>query len=200
MKKLLFGAVVLALFLGRSALPAPREMENMALFRTLGVDTDTVTTSTGLRAGQKEEKSLVLSAPGKDLDEAMDGLQARCDGTVFLGYVDQVLVGEELARQSLTPLMERLRRDGELSLSARLWVVRGDTAKAGVDSGGDRGVEQRLNTLRLAGADTRTAGEIWADLLDRGTARVPALKLKDGLLSPAGWAVLKEDRLVGFVE
>lgn len=196
MKKILFVSMVLALMFGRVALPAPREMENMVLFRALGVDTDTFTAS----SGRSEEKSEVLTAQGEDLKHGKTQLQTRSDSTVFLGYVDHVLVGEELARAGLSPLLDQMSRDGELGLGARLWVVKGETAQAGVESGGEDGVDRRLNTLRLSGTETRTAGEIWADLLDRGTAQVPALELRDGLLTPCGWAVLEGDRLTGFLE
>ncbi len=196
MKKILFGAMVLTLLFGRTTLPAPREMENMVLFRTLGADGGSYTASTS----RSEEKAVVLTAWGEDLQAGKTDLQRRSDSTVFLGYVDHVLVGEELAQAGVAPLLDQMGRDGELGLGARLWVVRGDTARAGVESGGESGVDRRLNTLRLSGTETRTAGEVWADLLDRGTAVVPALELKDGLLTPAGWAVLEGDRLAGFLE
>lgn len=195
MKKVLFGAMVLVLLFGRTALPAPREMENMVLFRTLGADVDSFTVS----SGRSEEKAVVLTARGADLEKGKTDLQARSDSTVFLGYVDHVLIGEEQAKAGAGPLLEQMSRDGELGLGARLWVVKGDTARAGVESGGEDGVDRRLNTLRLSGTDTRTAGEVWADLLDRGTAKVPALELRDGMLTPAGWAVLEKGRLAGYV-
>ncbi len=196
MKKLLFAAMVLALMFGRTALPAPREMENMVLFRTLGVDVGSFTAS----SGRSEEKSEVLTAQGEDLAQGKTDLQTKSDSTVFLGYVDHVLIGEELASTGVAPILDQMSRDGELGLGAGIWVVKGATAQAGVESGGEDGVDRRLNTLRLSGTETRTAGEVWADLLDRGTANVPALELRDGLLTPIGWAVLEGDRLIGFIE
>lgn len=202
------------LLTGCDGLPRAREMGDMALLRTLGVDVGeegpSVTVSTGPQArglqGQNEP-ALTLTAEGESLSAAALELQGRSDRYVFFGYADQLLLGEGLAREDVRPVLDWFARDGELGLGAQLWVIRGNTARAAVESGGERGVEGRLSTLRTDGrlgvaAIPRTAGEVYADLLEWGSAYAPALVLggeegKD--LMDGGYAVFKGGALVGFL-
>ena len=206
----------LALLLtGCSGLPRPREMGDMALLRTMGVDLEedglSVTVSTGPRARGLQgegESALVLSARGDSLSAAALTLQSLSDSYVFFGYVDQLLLGEELARSGVTQVLDYFARDVELGLGAQLWIVRGSSAQKAVEAGGDRGVEGRLSTLRQDGemgvaALARTAGEVYTDLLEQGAACLPALTPGEGeqtTLLQAGYAVLKGDTLAGFLE
>lgn len=185
----------------------------MALLRTMGVDREgdrvSLTVSTGPRArglqGERES-ALTLTARAGSLSGAALAVQGQSDSYVFFGYVDQLLLGEELARESVLPVLDYISRDTELSLGAQLWLVRGDTARAAVESGGEEGVDSRLSTLRTDGkmgiaAISRTAGEVYADLLERGAAYVPALALgEDPSLEERGYAVLKGESLAGFLE
>ena len=113
----------------------------MALLRTLGVDGAgeglEVTASTGPRPRGLQgegQAALTLSARAPSLSGALLALQGVSESYVFFGYVDQLLLGEELARQGIEPVLEFFARDVELSLGTQLWLVRGDTAGAGVRS------------------------------------------------------------------
>ena len=210
----LLTALVL-LLTGCSGLPYPREMGDMALLRTMGVDLGeeglSVTVSTGPRAKGLQgegESALVLSAQGESLSDAALTLQSLSDSYVFFGYVDQLLLGEELAGAGVTQVLDYFARDVELGLGAQLWVVRDASAQQAVEAGGDQGVESRLSTLRLDGemgiaALARTAGEVYTDLLEQGAAYLPALRPgteEQAVLLEAGYAVLKGDTLAGFLD
>ena len=205
----------LLLLSGCSGLPTAREMGDMALMRTMGVDEAPegveVTVSTGPRAKglQAEgEGSLVLSARETSLSAACLSMQGHSDSYVFYGYVDQLLLGEELAREGIKPVLDYFARDVELGLGAQLWLVRGDTARNAVESGGEAGVDGRLTTLQMDGklgeaSISRTAGEIYSDLMERGAAFVPALatqKREDVSLTEGGYGIIKGERLVGYLE
>ena len=180
MKKLtaslaLLGAI---LFLsGCAALPRPREMENMALFRTLGVDYEegyVLTVST------EEEEPLVLTAGGRSLEEALEGLQLACERRVFLGYVDRLLVGSGVGSAHLAPVLDKMARSGELTLGAGTWLVAGRAEEAVRSS-----PARRLETLVEGETEFCSAGSLWSALLEGGSVTVPTLVLEDGLLSPA---------------
>ena len=215
MRRIWLPALCAGLFLtGCSGLPAAREMGDMALLRTMGMDAApggvALTASTGPRARGLQgtgEPALVLSAGGESLSAACLAMQGLSDSYVFFGYVDQLLLGEELARDGILPALDYVARDVELSLGAQMWLVRGATARAAVESGGEQGVESRLSTLQTDGklgaaAITRTAGEIYNDLLERGTAFLPALALgEEGTaLREQGYAVLDETGLLGYLD
>lgn len=200
---------------GCSGLPAAREMGDMALLRTLGVDPSpagvAVTGSTGPRARGVEgegEPALTLSADRGSLSGACLAMQGQSDSFVFFGYVDQLLLGEELAKQGVQPVLDYFSRDAELGLGAQLWLVRGASAREALSAGGEQGLDARLDTLQndsemgIANL-TRTAGEAYTDLLELGCAYVPALSPAgdgDALLREAGYGILKGDTLAGFLE
>ena len=156
MKKGLARILLLAVFLtGCSGLPAAREMGDMALLRTMGVDSApagvAVTGSTGPRAkglSAEGEPSLVLTAEQPSLSGACLAMQGQSDSFVFFGYVDQLLVGEELAEAGVRPVLDYFAQDVELGLGAQLWLIRGATAREAVSSAGEEGIDSRLETLQ----------------------------------------------------
>ena len=208
-------AVITALLLtGCSGLPTAREMGDMALLRTLGVDPSpagvSVIGSTGPRAKGLQgdgEPALTLSADRPSLSAACLAMQGQSDSFVFFGYVDQLLVGEELAKEGVRPVLDYFARDRELGLGAQLWLVRGAEARQAVTSGGEEGLDRRLETLRHDGdmgiaSVARTAGEVYTDLLEQGCAFVPALALSggEGPLVQGGYGILRGEELAGFLE
>lgn len=193
--------------------PAGREMGDMALLRTMGVDAGpagvSVTVSTGPRARGlqgEEEPSMTLSAAAPSLSAACLSMQSLSDSYVFYGYVDQLLLGRELAEQGIRPALDYFARDRELGLGSQLWLVEGTTAAQAMAAGGEEGVDSRLSTLRTDGevgiaAIPRTAGEVYTDLMERGSAFVPALGLREGEdgLVELGYGVLRDFRLSGVL-
>lgn len=216
MKKGTFLLLIVCLFLtGCSELPRAREMGDMALLRTMGIDAApsgvAVTGSTGPRAKglQAEgEPALTLSADRESLSGACLAMQGQSDSYVFFGYVDQLLIGEELAKKGVQSVLDYFARDVELGLGAQLWLVRNATAREAVTAGGEEGVDRRLETLQSdskigIAAITRTAGEVYTDLLELGSTYVPALSLagdETAILIERGYGIIKEDALVGFLD
>jgi len=215
MKRLIPLLAICLLLSGCDRLPAAREMGDMALLRTLGVDASregvAVTGSTGPRAKglQAEgEPALTLSADRESLSGACLAMQGQSDSYVFFGYVDQLLIGEELAREGVRPVLDYFARDSELGLGAQLWLVREATARDAVSAGGDQGVDSRLETLQTdskmgIASLTRTAGEVYTDLLELGSAYVPTLSPagdETAILTERGYGILKGDTLAGFLE
>jgi len=209
MRKLAFMLAQCLLLAGCTGLPQPREMGEMALVRTVGVDAArdgvALTVSTGQRAsgveGQKHS-ALVLRGEGASLSAAALQLRQKSDSYVFFGYADKLLLGEESG--SIADVLGWFAQDGELGLGAKVWLMRGAGAGQAVESGGEAGVEKRLSALEqdgkvTAAPVTRTAGEVYIALLDRGCAFVPALATGEEL-SPAGYAVLRGEELAGFLD
>lgn len=205
---------------GKAALPYAREMGDMALLRTMGVDAGEkagqvrVTVSTGKRAAGLQGESqppLILSAVGESLSAACLSMQGLSDSYVFYGYVDQLLLGEEAALEGVEPVLDYFSRDVELGLGAQVWLVRGGTAQAAMEAGGETGVDSRLSTLQTdsemgAAGITRTAGEVFSSLLEQGCAYLPALRAagaEEGertALLEAGYGVLRDGALAGYLD
>ncbi|MFR4335466.1 MAG: spore germination protein [Lawsonibacter sp.] len=205
---------------GTTALPYAREMGDMALLRTMGVDAGEkegdlrVTVSTGKRAAGLQgegQPPLILSAEGGSLSSACLAMQGLSDSYVFYGYVDQLLLGEELALEGVQTVLDYFAQDVELGLGTQLWLIRGDTAQGAVQAGEKTGVDSRLSTLQTdsemgAAGVTRTVGETSASLLEWGSAYLPALRAveqeREGetALLEAGYGVLRDGRLVGYLD
>lgn len=213
-------AVLLLSGCGKAALPYAREMGDMALLRTMGVDAGEeagqvrVTVSTGKRAAGLQGESqppLILSAAGESLSAACLSMQGLSDSYVFYGYVDQLLLGEEAALEGVEPVLDYFSRDVELGLGVQVWLVRGGTAQAAIEAGGETGVDSRLSTLQTdsemgAAGITRTAGEVFSSLLEQGCAYLPALRAagaeegEQTALLEAGYGVLRDGALAGCLE
>ena len=216
---MLVGVLPLLLLVGcGQGLPQAREMDDMALMRTMGVDRGdaegevlvTVSSSRRARGIQGEqEPPLVLSAQRASIAGACQAMQGLSGSYVFYGHLDQLLLGEGLAADGGVPeALEHFSRDQDLGLGTQVWLIRGDTAQAAIQSGRDGGIDARLTTLLRdselgAAGMERTAGEVLTDHLESGCAFLPALRLvgEDGELSPLenGYGVLKDGLLAFWV-
>lgn len=220
MKKVLAAALCGAvMFLlpgcGGERLPYAREMGDMALMRTMGVDTGEggaeqlhVTVSSGRRARGLQgeaEPPLVLSAERESISSACLAMQGLSDSYVFYGHVDQLLLGEELSRRGILETLQYFSQDQELGMGTQVWIVRGGTAAEAISAEQERGVESRLSTIQtdsemgMAGM-TRTVGETLTSLMKDGSAYLPGLVPgEDGALLEAGYGVVKDGMLAGWL-
>ena len=218
MKRLLACVLMCALLTGcRGDVPYAREMGDMALLRAMGLDAGKpgveLTVSTAGRMGGEE--ALVLSAQGESISAAALAVQSLGDRYVYYGYVDQLLLGEELAAAGVQDVMDYLARESELGLGTQLWVVRGSTATQAIKTAGNRGIPQRLGQLNIdsklgAAGITRTATELMSVLARQGSIGLPVLEWVapregdggegDGMLMPNGYGVMRQGKLVCWVE
>lgn len=201
-----------------SGLPRGREMDDMALMRTMGVDGGdtagrlTVTVSSGRRAKGLQgegQAPLILSAQRKTVAGACLAMENMEDTTLFYGHIDQLLLGEALAYEGVLEPLEHFARDPQLGLGAQVWLVRGGTAEDAIRGEGDEGAQKRLSALQsgreleLSGV-TCTVGQVLGDLLERGCGYLPALKSVEAgeqkNLFPQGYGLLREGKLVGWLE
>lgn len=218
MKRVLACAWILVLLTGcRGALPYAREMGDTALLRTVGLDRAQsgveLTVSTAGRFG--DEEALVLSAVGRSIPSAAQTVQSLGDRYVYYGHVDQMLLGEELAAGGIADVIDHLARESELGLGIQMWVIRGGTAAQAIGTAGNRGVPERLDQLntdsRIGAANlTRTAAELMTVLAREGSTWLPALEWVEareadggtgqGTLIPNGYGIVRQGRLVCWVE
>jgi len=206
---------------GQGLFPYAREMGDMALLRTMGLDgtlTRTeLTVSTGTRSngmGAERQDALVLSADGPSLGATALQIQSMGDTFIYYGYVDQLLLGEERAGLGIDTVLDYLGREPSLGLGVQMWVVRDATARQALQSAGGEGVSGRLEQLTAdsemgAAGISRTAGELMTALAQGGSTYLPALSLQparegDGgeggemTLHSDGYAVVRQGRLTGF--
>ena len=181
-------------------------MEDLALLRVLAVDEKeggiSVTTTTGKA---QQQSTLILHGYGMSLGEACLSAREMGEAYPIYSYVDEILVGEALAKQGLSGLLDHLERDVELRLSSRLWLLRGEAEKALTEDLAEGTVERLAMLAEMAGVGSnglaRTAGELIMAQDRSEDSFLPALELtEEGKLRSAGYGVLKEGRLVCYLE
>lgn len=194
-------------------LPQGREMKNMALMRAMGVDEGSregetaVTVSSGRRArgsGGEAEPPLILSARRETAAAACAAIRSIGDSFVYYGHVDQLLLGEALARRGVRPILDHFCRDRDLGLGTQIWLIRGGRAEDALRAGGEEGAGERLAVLQADGEMgaaglSRTAGEVLTALLEDGSAWAPALCAGEENLAECGYGVLKDGTLSGWL-
>ncbi len=188
-----------------SYLPQAQEMGNMALLRSFGIDrgeTWKVTVSTGQqRKGSTQEEPIILSGEALTLQGACREIANYTEDYVFFAYVDQLILGEELAKTGIYSAVNYFATDDQLSLGAGLWITLGE-AETLISSATEEGTGEHLQTLTeesnlgIAGI-TRKVGEVLADLHSQGASYVPILvPTEKDVLTEGGYGIIVEDKLV----
>ena len=187
-------------------LPYAREIEDMELIRTLGVDgageTGVAITASG---GTSQEETEVVSGEAGTISAAVLELQGEGSSYLYFGHVTQLLLGDELARRGVMPSLDYVLRDVEMRLETALYVVRNGTAGQAIEAAADDGsATDRLEALAddaglTANSMPRTVKDVLAELDRQGASFLPAVLADDGLTA-AGYGILKDGALVGWAE
>lgn len=195
---------------GLELLPYARELEGMALMRTLGVDAaenGVAVTASSAAGDSGEEQAQVTERTAPSLSAAVLGMQAEGASYVYFGHVGQMLLGEDLARRSAGEALDYVLRDVEMRLDTELYVVRdggaGEAIRGAAEEGSAAG---RLEAMAedpglTARSMPRTVREVLAELERCGASFAPALRAEEGGgFSAAGYAILKDGALAGWAE
>ena len=187
-------------------LPYAREIEDMSLVRTLGVDADAdgvaVTAATG---GQGLDDPALISGSAGTLSAALLEMQGEGDSYIYFGHVGQMLLGEDLARRGVGGALDYVMRDVEMRLDTELYVIQNGQAGTTISAAWQQdSAADRLETLHdgaglRSDSMSRTVRNVLSDLERCGASFAPALT-GDGTLSTAGYALLRDGVLVGWAE
>ncbi|MBQ3556951.1 MAG: hypothetical protein IJA11_04040 [Oscillospiraceae bacterium] len=193
-RRIIIMYMALMLLTGCSGRSAGWQTGNVTLVRAVGVDRGQAGVMLTAWGGAAER----LTAEGSSVAEGVQKLQAMGDSFVHFGHADQLLLGEEFARDGTAQLVDFVARDRQIGPGARLWVLRGGQKT------GETNVAVRLERLagdRESGAklDCSVTG-LMSAMAREGSVAVPALRWEEDQLQPAGYAVLRQGRLVGFLD
>ena len=219
-------AAVLALSLlagcggGRGVYSNYRRLEELQLVETLGVDAGEdggVLLSASAGTGAAGDGA-VLSARAGALIPCMEALQNRTvRGQVFFAHTQFLVLGQAYAENGVAELLDYVERDIHTRMGTGLFVARDAAASALVTgAGSDWDVSGVLASVRRETAGRGDSHvydlrETAVALSEYGAALVCALRIvgteggvyaaSPGLSAvPAGYGVLKDGRLVGFLE
>ena len=198
-------------------LPESREVEQLQIIQTVGVDY--VPGGVGLTLAAAASPgaggpSPALSGSGATFSAALERIRmTSAEEELFTGHVRTLLVGQEAAEHGVDDLLGTVCRSADLRLDMPFYIVRGGTARELMQgaSSGSLGITEILQAAevrqeRRQGSRGSTADEIQRSLLRCGSALVAALSYGDAAESggktavPAGLAVLEEGKLVAWIE
>ncbi len=194
-----------------------REIDQMELIQVLGADEEqgriTVTASTG-----GPEEPVVLRSTSLSMSRAMRQMQDYTSRKyIFFGHTAHLLLGETAAEQGVEKYLEHIERSAEMRLNTFFYVVRDGTAQEAVSSAGQEGdgIADLLTSLEkdvqlMSESHVFTCGETAEMLAEQGCCLAAAVSLvkQEGILAgedpvtlaAAGYAILKEGRLAGYLD
>ena len=199
-----------------------REISQLQIIQTIGLDSDGgVVVTAWSTAGLGSNSPMLISRSGPSVPHTMDYLQDfAARENLFYSHISKVIVGEEAAREGIAEFLDYVERAPALRLDTRLFIVCGDDAKGLITgssaTSGAYNVTELLNSL-IRDVESRGEGrvfdisEIAQGLATGGSALVYAIKAAqtEGIIFsehpeitiiPAGYAILKNGLLVGFLQ
>lgn len=207
---------------GSSQLTHPREVEQLQLVQTMGYDgaVGRVTVSVSSGQGLGGEPPTLLAATGGSVSSAIRKLQdwsAREE--LYFAHVRYAVVGEAAARAGVEPLLDHFERGSQTPLNLPMLVVKGSDARTLVTGSSDPMYEVTalLNSLQrdteqMGTAHCFTVLDVAQRLARSGAAlccavtaepsgaSVPSAEEGAVVAMEAGYAVLKDGKLAGFLD
>ena len=195
-----------------------RELDELKLVRVLAVDPgdDGNIRVSAFASSISEEEPTVLSGQAKTMGAALADMQTLSDKYMFLGHVDNFLLGETAARNGLGNFDDWLTRDISLRLGVRCLLIVGTEAETVMEKFDRKlGLEQFLQELEraiklMSETNVFTLGEAAASLSENGAALVAALEFREDpnvisggselTLIPTGYGVFTEAGLTDLID
>ena len=163
--------------------------------------------------GGKEKPYKTYSASGKTLFDAIRNVTRESPRKLWFGHNQLVVIGEEMARRGVLPVLELMERDHELRREMWVLVARGkakDVIEAEIDLE-KTPAKGLMRLIKVRGA-TSTAQAVRANEFLKvlsakhtsPTTSVITLVKKEGKPAPEfhleGSAVFKDGKLIGFLD
>ena len=209
--------VLLLSLLGGCGITDYRELDQLELIETIGVDRSgasvTVTAS-----GASRGAPTVLKSEATTVNHALKDMQNyTARKYVFYGHTRQFLIGEEAAKQGLDFCLEYMERGAEMRLGTGLYLVKGGTAERAVAACGreNEGIGKLLDSLEkdvqlTSESHVFCCGDISEWLLETGSGIVAAIELTEEdhivagespiTVQSAGYGIFTEGKLCGYLD
>ena len=198
-----------------------REVENLQLIRTLGVDRTEeadIRLSASSGADIDGQSPTIMAVESGSISQAMEKLQNYVSaGSLFFAHADYLILGEAAARAGIASYLDYVDRIPQMRTDVSLFLIREGEASTLITGAGDGqydvtdellALEERVE--RLGGNHIYSCADVSRRLAESGAALVMALSPAEtegviysgggGLSSlPAGYGVLKDGALIGYI-
>jgi spore germination protein KC len=163
----------------------------------------------------------ITSGSGPTAFEAQRNLKAHSDKKMFFGYIDYILIGEEAAAEDIGKYMDYISRNENIRYTPLVYIVSGCSAKELIKQTtteekylGDRldNIEADISVLSNFGEATildimnmldnpNSAGIIPViKCVDIKDEKIIGGELPEKDVSTSGYAIIKDFKLVGFID
>lgn len=198
-----------------------REVDSLQVVQTIGIDktSEGVRLSISSRAGTDNLPAVVMSRDGAGIVSAMESLQDySAKEELFFSHTRYALLGEESAACQLEEFLDYIERNTHIRMDTIPFVTRGGKAEALVTLSGKK-TTSVTETLSSVERDIKHSGEsypfscreIARSLSEYGGALIGAVagKKTEGAIFtesgeltviPVGYGIIKEGRLVGYLD
>ena len=186
-----------------SACAPVRPIRELRIVETLGCDSSEDGAALSIAAAKPR---LQLTQEAASLRLAMDRLRDQAASeALFFAHTRFLLIGRTMAEHDLAPALDLMARSADMRLRTPVFLLRNAEARDAVQAGDEeRDVTKMLAALQEefsqqgAGA-VFSCAETLAALAERGAALAAACALDENSLRPAGYAILKDGRCVGWI-
>lgn len=197
-----------------------RSTEGIELIRAMGIDYDRgkikITACSGEGADGSAPKLIMGEAQTMDMALSQVQKNTAKEEAVF-SHTEYLVIGEEAARHGIQGYLDYVERSAQMQIKTALLVVKGQTAEemlSGVLSN-KISAPDILTSLEAYMEDASvgtmfTCQEIAVGLAERGGALACAVELTrsgeesedkpEKMISPSGYAVIKEGKLEDFID
>ncbi len=217
MKKLLLAVLLPTLFLfsGCGSLSSQlRDVEHMRLVQTLGIDQEQESLQLSLASAARKsgrKRPDIVSGSGRSLSAALQRIRNySSEEELFYAHVDQILLGEEAARQGIERILQYICHSAETRIDLPVFVLLDSSAKEAMEGVGNelRGPTEILQTLQTSlkqqgSCYLFTAADVLRNLERSGSALVCALEYapaaeggEEMTMAIAGYGILQKGVLV----
>ncbi len=197
MRRVLVCLMTFLLATGCESISSAKELEATMLVQVLGVDwvDDKVvlTAASDPGTGSGGAKTAVLSAEGKELEEAKKELEAAGEERVALTHVAQIVLGEGT---KLSKVLDAALNDSALGQGATVWVSEKGTAEVllkAVDGGAKRLASIEINT----GVKPVTVLQSMMRLEEQGWVDLPVLQREKDTLVLGEMVRIEAEEITG---
>lgn len=195
-----------------------REPDELDLIRTIGIDKHedgySVTIDTGV--GLNNSAPHIRNGKGPTIDSALNVLKKMVGRLEpFYSHTDNVIIGEDLAREGIDEVMDYIARNSEIRIDTNLFVAKGMTAEDLI-TGSVSKMQAAAGILNLLSIQVSTLGQgyvftcldVIASLAQSGKALVLAIELTEGdnlldteekRLLPNGFGIIQNGKLTSYV-
>ncbi len=194
-----------------------RELDQTELIQTMGMDkTDGQVGVTVATAVQEDGTFTIFTGRGQTVAKALSQIHTYpTKKYLFFGHITNLLIGTDMCND-MSGVLDFIERSSDLRLDTPFFVVRGCSTrelmeKAKVDGAGVTELLQPLTDESNLGSDNHvfTTKEIISVLSEEGYALVYAVQLTEdndkisegeANVVPAGYGVIRGERVIGYVE